>query len=64
MGRELRAIDRDEVYHTICRGSNRSSIAWDTHDCDAFVDELYAVRVEVQWQVFAWCLMPNHYHSF
>ncbi len=63
MGRERRAIDPDGIYHVVCRGSNRERIVWDSHDCDAFVDELHAVAKKFTWRIYAWCLMPNHHHT-
>jgi putative transposase len=62
MGRAPRALDPDGVYHVVCRGSNRQLIVWDEHDCDAFVSELHAIAQKFHWDVYAWCLMPNHHH--
>ena len=62
MGYELRAIDPAGVYHAVCRGSNRGRIIWDRHDCDSFRGELYRVASKFEWEVYAWCLMPNHHH--
>jgi putative transposase len=62
MGRALRAIDPEYPYHVICRGSNRGLIVFDEKDCAAFVEELGRVAEFFDWQVYAWCLMPNHHH--
>ncbi len=62
MGHELRAIDRAEAYHVVCRGSNRGQIVWDRHDCESFRSELYRVAAKFDWAIYAWCLMPNHHH--
>ena len=62
MGRELRSIDRDYAYHVFCRGSNKGLIVFDEEDCDAFADDLDHVANRFRWEVFAWCLMPNHHH--
>ena len=62
MGRDLRAIDNERIYHVVCRGSNRGPIAWDRHDYDSLTRELAKAAKRHCWQVFAWCLLPNHYH--
>jgi REP element-mobilizing transposase RayT len=62
VGRALRAIHPEYPYHVICRGSNRGLIVFDQTDCAAFVDELDRVAQFFDWQVYAWCLMPNHHH--
>jgi REP element-mobilizing transposase RayT len=62
MGRELRAIDRDAIYHAGSRGSNRGPIAWDRHDYASLLGEIGRTATRHHWSVLAWCLMPNHYH--
>ena len=62
MGRDQRGIDAESIYHVSCRGSNRGSIVWDDHDCESFRQELFRVATTFEWQVYAWCLMPNHHH--
>jgi REP element-mobilizing transposase RayT len=62
MGRALRAIDPEYPYHVICRGSNRGLIVFDDADCEEFAAELERVASFFGWQVYAWCLMPNHHH--
>jgi putative transposase len=63
MARELRSIDPEYPYHVMSRGSNRGQIVFDAKDCDAFVAELDRVAGDFDWQVYAWCLMPNHHHT-
>jgi putative transposase len=62
MGCGLRAIDRAEAYHVFCRGNNRGRIVWDRQDCVSFRNELHRVAAKFEWEVYAWCLMPNHHH--
>jgi putative transposase len=62
MGRAIRAIDPELAYHVFCRGSNKGQIVFDPFDCDAFADELDRIANRFHWEVFAWCLMPNHHH--
>jgi REP element-mobilizing transposase RayT len=62
MGRELRAIDPDLPYHVITRGNNGGPLVYDHHDVALFVDELGHVAKKYRWEVWAWCLMTNHFH--
>jgi REP element-mobilizing transposase RayT len=62
VGRDLRAIDSELAYHVTCRGSNRQRIVVDTDDCETFCRQLDYAASKFAWEVFAWCLMPNHHH--
>jgi REP element-mobilizing transposase RayT len=62
VGRELRIVDTEAIYHVVARGNNKGLIVWDRHDCDTFAEELAAVATKYRWDVFTWCLMPNHHH--
>ena len=62
MGRARRVIDPDCIYHVMCRGSNRGRIAWDDVDYQSLADGLSAVAIRHGFEVFAWCVMPNHHH--
>jgi putative transposase len=64
-GRDMgtrRMIDPDSIYHAMCRGSDRNPIAWDAQDFRVLAELLSRVATKYRWEVFAWCLMPNHYH--
>lgn len=62
MGRGPREIDNERVYHVVCRGSNRGLIAWDRHDYASLTSELARAANRHEWEVYAWCFMPTHYH--
>jgi putative transposase len=62
MGCARRVIDPDSIYHAMCRGSDRNPIAWDGHDFESLSNGLSRVATRHDWEVFAWCLMHNHYH--
>lgn len=62
MAGKRRVIDADSIYHVMCRGSDRRPIARDAHDFECLSGCLSRVAVRHEWEVFAWCLMPNHYH--
>ncbi|HEY2935855.1 MAG TPA: transposase [Gaiellaceae bacterium] len=62
MGYELREIDPNGIYHVICKGNNGGPLVFDKVDCDNLRDELGKVALKYEWDIFAWCLVINHYH--
>ncbi len=62
MGRELRVIDPDSVYHVVSTGSNKGPIAWTGDDYDSPVRELAKAATRYKWEVYAWCVMTTHHH--
>jgi REP element-mobilizing transposase RayT len=62
MGRPLRAIAPDALYHAGSRGSNRQPIAFDGTDFESLVREIGKAAAKYEWHVLAWCVMPNHTH--
>jgi REP element-mobilizing transposase RayT len=62
MGRDLRIIDPDSIYHVVSCGSNRGPIAWDEHDFESLSRDFAAAAVLYAWEVFAWCAMTTHHH--
>jgi putative transposase len=44
------------------RGNNRSTIFHDHADYQFFEDLLLRAKNRIPVKVFAWCLMPNHFH--
>jgi putative transposase len=62
VGRELRILDPDAIYHVTSRGNNRGLITFDGTDRAGWCEELSAAATKHNWEVFAWCLMPNHHH--
>ena len=62
MGRPLRHIDPDGIYHAGSRGSNRGLIVFDESDCESLKFEIGRAAGRYGWRVLAWCVMPNHTH--
>ena len=52
----------DGIYHVTSRGVARAAITRDNHDYVALRSQLREVIRKFGWNVFAYCLMPNHYH--
>jgi putative transposase len=46
----------------MCRGSDRKVIALDDEDYRTLTALISKAAMRYGWEVFAWCLMPNHYH--
>jgi REP element-mobilizing transposase RayT len=62
VGRDLRNIDSNSIYHVVSTGSNRGTIAWDGHDFESLSRDLATAAVRYSWEVFAWCAMTTHHH--
>jgi REP element-mobilizing transposase RayT len=62
VGRDLRAIDPDHRYHVVSKGNNGEPIVRDGIDYELFCRDLDRVATKYLWKVWAWVLMPNHFH--
>jgi REP-associated tyrosine transposase len=52
----------DGIYHVTSRGVARSAIARDALDFIALRTQLRDVLHRFPWSLYAYCLMPNHFH--
>ena len=50
------------IYHVTARGVARQSIAADDADRRRFVSLLDGASRKHNWELLAYCLMPNHFH--
>lgn len=62
MARPLRIEFAGALYHVMARGDGQRSIFLDDDDRQAFLGNLARVCERVDWRVWAWCLMDNHFH--
>jgi REP element-mobilizing transposase RayT len=62
MARPLRIQYPGAVYHVMNRGSSRQKVFLENRDYEAFLHTLAEVHDRWQVEVFAYCLMGNHYH--
>lgn len=62
MGRRPRRELSDGFFHATARGTGRIAIVRDDTDCEAFTTLLERVVRRWSWSLYAYCLMPNHYH--
>jgi len=62
MGRPLRLELADACYHVLSRGNERRAIFFDDADRQRFVALLGLMAERFDLEVWAYVLMPNHYH--
>jgi REP-associated tyrosine transposase len=60
--RQLRIEFEGAVYHVLNRGDRREVIFHDADDRERFLVALGEACAKTDWQVHAYCLMPNHFH--
>ena len=62
MPRSARAIVTGGCYHLLNRGNNRATIFPSERDYGAFFDLIAEAQERHRLELFAACLMPNHFH--
>ena len=62
MPRQARLDAPGCIYHLIARGIERRKIFADVLDYQAFVERLQNILIDTDTPIFAFCLMPNHFH--
>lgn len=62
MPRAARKKSETKIYHIMIRGINRQNIFVDDEDSERFIDTLAKYRREVEYKIYAYCLMGNHIH--
>ena len=62
MPRQLRIEYPGAIYHVMSRGDRRENIYLDDVDRQDFLKTLAEACQKTEWQVHAFCLMPNHFH--
>ncbi|MFA6028223.1 MAG: transposase [Elusimicrobiota bacterium] len=50
------------IHHLTSRGNNRQEIYFQPEDCRDFMAELAETKRRLPFELFAYCLMPNHFH--
>ena len=62
MARRTRLQIASGIYHVTARGNRRQAIYLDRIDLGRFRAVAASVCKRHEWIVYAYCLMPNHYH--
>ena len=63
MARPVRVEFPGAVYHVMARGNERREIFRDDRDRRRFLETLAEAVSQFGLKVYAYCLMPNHYHA-
>ncbi len=64
MARPLRIQYHGASYHITCRGIRKDPIFFADRDRREFIDKMNEMAVKYAFILYAYCLMPNHYHLF
>jgi putative transposase len=62
MGRPPRADEANGIYHMLNRGNRREPVFHKTEDFEAFERMMVEAMEHLQIKLFAYCLLPNHWH--
>jgi putative transposase len=61
-GQEAAAALLGALYHVISRGNNRQATFLQSEDYHSFLNHLQRVQKKMPFFLYAYCLMPNHFH--
>ena len=62
MPRIARTLADNQIYHIINRGNCRESVFHDNYDYEKFLRLLIESKEIYALKIYAYCLMPNHFH--
>lgn len=62
MPRQARVISNSGYYHILLRGNAKSLIFEDDFDRIKFIEILHRYKLELNFEIDAYCLMDNHIH--
>ena len=62
MPRQARLDAEGTLHHVIARGIERCTIFRDTGDREQFVNRLGELIEKTETTIYAWTLLPNHFH--
>jgi REP element-mobilizing transposase RayT len=52
------------MHHVMARGIDGTDVFRDRRDYESFLERLGELVTEAKARLYAWCLMPNHFHLF
>lgn len=64
MARPLRIEYEGAIYHVMSRGNARQAIFLNDHDWEKILKDWEETVLRCGWELFSFCLMPNHFHLF
>ena len=62
MPRMPRGLSVGLVYHVLNRGNGRQAVFHKDKDYEVFIDLMKKANERYSVKLFAYCLMPNHFH--
>ncbi|MEN6567681.1 MAG: transposase, partial [Veillonellales bacterium] len=62
MGRQARQLSGSGFYHVIFRGVNHQHVFEDKSDYTCFLSALHDLKIDLAFEIHAYCLMSNHVH--
>lgn len=62
MGRYARQFSGSGIYHVMFRGLNKQKIFLESWDYEKLLEILTNLKEELEFEVYAYCLMSNHAH--
>ncbi len=62
MSRAQRLIINNASYHIIARGNQKQKTFFEEEDFDKYLDLLRHYKREYHFNLYGYCLMPNHVH--
>ena len=62
MPRISRGLADDSIYHVINRGNGEQVVFQKDKDYESFVNLMKEAKIRYAIKIFAYCLMPNHFH--
>jgi putative transposase len=62
MPRISRGLADDSIYHVINRGNGGQVVFQKDKDYEAFINLMKEAKIRYAVKIFAYCLMPNHFH--
>lgn len=57
-----RVLIENACYHIITRGNQKQRVFLDDRDCRAYLSRLVRFKKRYGFQLYCYCLMPNHVH--
>ncbi|MBU0605515.1 MAG: transposase [Candidatus Omnitrophica bacterium] len=62
MPRAGRSVKDDGIYHILNRGHNKRKLFSSVQDFKEFKDILARYKEKIEFDLYHYCLMPNHFH--
>jgi putative transposase len=62
MPRVVRGLADSLIYHVLNRGNGRQKVFHKDRDYEAFINLMKQAKERHSVKIFAYCLMPNHFH--